>query len=41
MVNKEIKVTCRKDMIHFLISRDLPEEAVFKLFGPEAEFSIQ
>jgi hypothetical protein len=41
MVSKEIKVTCRKDMIHFLLSRDLPEEAVFKLFGPEAEHTIQ
>jgi DNA-directed RNA polymerase subunit A" len=41
MVSKEIVIANRKDMIHFLLSRDLPEEAVFKLVGPESEFSLQ
>jgi DNA-directed RNA polymerase subunit A" len=40
MVNKEVVITNRKDMIHFLLSRELPEEAVFKLVGPESEFSL-
>jgi DNA-directed RNA polymerase subunit A" len=41
MVSKEIKVKNKKDLIHFLLSRDLPEDAVFALLGPDAEFTLK
>ncbi|MGA1793153.1 MAG: DNA-directed RNA polymerase subunit A'' [Thermoplasmatota archaeon] len=41
MVDREIKIKDRKDLIHFLLSRDLPEEAVFKLVGPNSEHSVE
>jgi len=41
MVNKEIKIGNRKDLIHFLLSRDLPEDAVFALLGPDSEFTVK
>ncbi|MGA1820109.1 MAG: DNA-directed RNA polymerase subunit A'' [Thermoplasmatota archaeon] len=41
MVDREIKIKDRKDLIHFLLQRDLPEEAVFKLVGPNSEHSVE
>ncbi|MGA1865948.1 MAG: DNA-directed RNA polymerase subunit A'' [Thermoplasmatota archaeon] len=41
MVEREIQIKDRKDLIHFLLSRGLPEEAVFKLLDPGSEHSIE
>ncbi|MFW3145228.1 MAG: DNA-directed RNA polymerase subunit A'' [Thermoplasmatota archaeon] len=41
MVSKETVIRDKKDLLHFLLSRDLPEESVFKLLGPDSEFSVK
>lgn len=41
MVSKEVVIKDRKELIHFLLSRDLPEDAVFNLVGPDSGNSVE
>ncbi len=41
MVEKEVTIKDSKELFHFLRSRELPEEAILKLIGPESEYTIE
>ncbi len=40
MVSRDVVIKNKKELKHFLLSRNLPEEAVFKLVGPDSEHSV-
>lgn len=41
MVERNVVIKNEKDLIHFLLSRGLPEEGVMKLLGPDNELSLE
>jgi len=41
MVEREVSIKDGKELFHFLMSRELPEEAILKLIGPESEYTLE